>query len=164
MKNASHFSNPAVRESNSPDAEQGKTSTKSKTDQQPKEKTVKEFSKKTISETEQIAVDGRDLDGQGNVGEVSHAYVENFDRFGTPDYFLVAMVRVEEPEKTEFDVMIQRDGKQFTARVRRGGPGSLDWKNLTRPARQGGAWAVRTHFTSIRQAVECAICNPHFSG
>ncbi len=103
------------------------------------------FSKKTISVAKQIAV--------GSI-EVTHAYVETLD--GT---HLVVMVGGEDG----FDVMIQRDGKQFTARVRRGGPGSLDWKHITRQVR-GGEWAVRTHFRTVREAVEHAVCNPHFGG
>ena len=104
------------------------------------------FSKKTISSAKQIAV--------GSI-EVTHAYVETLD--GT---HLVVMVGGEDG----FDVMIQRDGKQFTARVRRGGSGSRDWKNIMRPVGRGGEWAVKTHFRSIREAVEHAVSNPHFSG
>ena len=126
---------------------------------------MKEFSEKTILATKQIAVDGRDKYGQGGGGEVTHAYVEDLG-ISTPDYFLVAMVKVKKTEggdsrEIEFDVMIQRDGKQFAARVRQGGPGSRDWKNITRRVLRDGGWAVQTHFKSIRQAIEHAVCNPH---
>ena len=118
------------------------------------------FTKRTISAAEQITVDSRDSEGEGAVAEVVSAYVE-----GTAEPFLVVMVRGERSGRAiEFDVMIQRDGKQFTARVRHGGPGSLDWKNIMRPVGRGGEWAVKTHFRSIREAVEHAVSNPHFSG
>ena len=118
------------------------------------------FSKKTISTAEQITVDSRDPEGEGAVAEVVNAYAE-----GNAEPFLVVMVKGEKSGRSiEFDVMIQRDGKQFAARVRHGGPGSLDWKNITRKVGRGGEWAVKTHFRSVREAVEHAVCNPHFNG